>query len=319
MNKLQHTTIYYLHQEKLENNMKVVSISDLHFSNKVKNEKLESIYLSLLEMKPHYITICGDLIDSLKSVKVVSERNRLTMWLEKIATIAPVMIAIGNHDCYPAHKKDSPKKVLKDYKNYLEKLMQLKNVYLLNNASFEDKNIYIAGLTLPKEYYKQKERKKGQPLRVTEDKDRLLKALKCNDKLIHNLDMSKIKLVLIHSPIWIKEEEVEKELNEFDYIISGHMHNGCVPPVLNEIWKSSYGLIAPNKSPFPKNARNKLKTKEDKLLVNGALVTFQKTAKWMQIFNFLFPIESNVLEFTNDPKYNQETVISKSKYYKIKK
>lgn len=60
----------------------------------------------------------------------------------------------------------------------------------------------------------------------------------------------------MRSPIYLKDTTITNILNEFDYYISSHMHNGCVPPILYELWHSTRGLIAPNKKFFPKNKRN---------------------------------------------------------------
>lgn len=74
---------------------------------------------------------------------------------------------------------------------------------------------------------------------------------------------------LSHSPIYLTDIEFENELEKFDYYISGHMHNGSVPSGLYELWPYNRGLISPNKEFFPKNERNTLINKEDKLIING--------------------------------------------------
>lgn len=316
MEKLQHTITYKLVHSSVEQKFKIVSISDLHFSKYVKDKKLNSIFFALNKITPDYILIVGDLIDSIETIEKEEENKRLKSFLSKMASLAPVMIAKGNHDFTSKSKKKISRELLiEKSKRYFNELSHLTNIYVLDNEVYEDSRVYITGITGTPDYYHHKN--KSIIIKEQESKEELIKILKEQKAKLHTLPKNKVCLAMLHSPIYLKEEKIQKELEEFDYILSGHMHNGCVPPIVNEIWTSSYGLIAPNKTLFPNNARNTLKKKEDKLIVNGALVTFQETAKWFQIFNFLFPIESTVLEFTDNEDYNTGKVMKKSKYYKI--
>lgn len=318
MKKLQHTITYKLYHPSVKQKFKVASISDLHFSKYVKDKKLNFLFFTLNKITPDYILIVGDLIDSIETIEKEEERKRLKAFLSKIATLAPVMVAKGNHDFTSKGKKKLSNDLLTTKsKKYFKELSCLTNVYVLDNEVYEDSRVYIAGITETLDYYRHKNR--SILIKEKESKEELIKILKEHKDKLCSLPKDKVCLAMLHSPIYLKEEKIQKELEEFDYILSGHMHNGCVPPILNEIWSSSYGLIAPNKTLFPKNTRNTLKRKEDKLIVNGALVTFQESAKWFQLFNFFFPMESTVLEFMGEKEYNTEKVLKKSKYYKISK
>lgn len=166
--------------------------------------------------------------------------------------------------------------------------------------------------------YKQK--KIIELFKITEDKEIMLKELKTLQKeLIHNLPQNKLKLALIHSPIHLTAPEIKLELAEFDYFLSGHMHNGCVPPILYEFWNSSRGFIAPNKSIFPENERNTLITKNDKLIVNSPLTMFQNCSGKMQLFNFLYPAYITTLNVTPDKIYNKIKILKKTTYQKYLK
>lgn len=318
MEKLQHTITYKLYHPSVKQNFKVASISDLHFSRYVKDKKLKSLFFALKKITPDYILIVGDLIDSIETIEKKEEGERLKDFLSQIASLAPVLIAKGNHDFTSKSKKKLPSNLLIERSNkYFKEISDLVNIYVLDNEVYEDSRVYIIGITETLDYYRHKNR--SIFIKEKESKEELIRILKEQKEKLHSLPKDKVCLAMLHSPIYLKEEKIQEELEEFDYILSGHMHNGCIPPILNEIWPSSYGFIAPNKTLFPNNARNTLKRKEDKLVVNGALVTFQESAKWFQCFNFLFPMESTVLEFTESKEYSKEKILKQSKYYKISK
>lgn len=317
MEKLQHTKFYRLYHEKIKEEYRIVSISDLHFSPKVTTKKLNSIYNTLQHLKPHYILIPGDLIDSSNMIEQKAERMRLYTWIISLAKLSKVIISLGNHDCYQRGKfvEDGKKcKVRYFYdKIFFQSLAEIPNVYILDNSIYEDQNVYIAGLNLPFEYYRSKPTKEK---RKEEDKSLLIKTLNENLSILTKLPNQKIKVLMVHSPVFLTEKKIEKKLEEFNYFIAGHMHNGCVFPLLDELWNSTYGIISPKKTFFPKNARNTLRKKEDKLIVNGAITTFQACTKWMQLLNILFPMNITVLEFTKDSKYSHSEIFIKSKYHK---
>lgn len=311
MKKTQHITTYKLYHPSISDDFKIVGMSDLHFSVKVSDAKMECLYERLLEMNPNYLLIAGDLIDSSAIEEI--EKTRLLRWLEKLSHLCTICISIGNHEFYKYEKyrdTDGKKHKSKPYfnSNFFHKISNIPNIYVLNNDSYENDNFYVAGITLPYDYYK------ATPSYHGEHKEILMETLKSERKLLANLPKDKVKLAMIHSPIYLQDKDVKEELVEFDYLLAGHMHNGCVIPGLYEIWNTSYGLISPHKTPFPKNARNTLKTKEDKLIVNGALVTFQECTKYMQAFNVLFPMYLTELDFTNDKSYNTEVVYKKTRY-----
>ena len=77
------------------------------------------------------------------------------------------------------------------------------------------------------------------------------------------------------------------------------MHNGCVFPILNELWRSEKGIISPKKEFFSNNSRNTLNNIDDKLLVNGPITTFHGNKKLFSKLNFLFPINVSLMIFNN--------------------
>lgn len=319
-----HTTTYNLYEANIETNYKIALISDIHFSYLITEKKLTKLTNYLEYINPDYILIPGDLIDSVDMIENTNEQIRLLNWLRRLGNIAPTIISIGSHDFfqkeYCPNSKNKRKFHWKYYINtpFFEKINNLPNVYVLDNQFFEDEKLYIAGITNSFEYYQTKYKLKKKEI-VIEDKQTLLKELNdIKSELLQNLPKEKINLAMIHSPVHLTDLEVEKKLTEFDYLISGHMHNGCVPPILYEFWQSDRGFISPNKSFFPKNERNTLKKQEDKLLVTGPVTMFHECSRPMPIFNILYPTYVSIINFTNDKNYNQKKLNITKKYINYK-
>ena len=81
---------------------------------------------------------------------------------------------------------------------------------------------------------------------------------------------NKLNVLLMHSPILIGEKTIKKELSKYDIVLSGHMHNGVVPPILDELFDNNIGIIAPNKKVFPKYARGIIK-KDNITVISGGV------------------------------------------------
>jgi len=61
--------------------------------------------------------------------------------------------------------------------------------------------------------------------------------------------------------------------------------------------------------------RNTLNKEGDKLIVNGALTTFQACTKWMQLLNILFPMNITEIKFTKEEKLRNSKIEKKSMYH----
>lgn len=308
--RLFHETSYTIYNGKVKQDLKFVVLSDLHYSYCVKNEKLDRILNEIRNIKPDYILFPGDIIDSTDMVKDHKEEKRFLNWLKKLGEIAPTLMSLGAHDFYK-RDKIGPHRWTYDFnKRLYKKLNDIKNVYLLDNTFYEDNNVFVVGYTQSFEYYRY-----GNHKSLYEDKDTMLKELKELHKKIF-LNPKKVNLLLVHSPMRINEPEILKELKDYDYYISGHMHNGCVPPVLYELWNSTRGIVSPNTNFFPKNERNTLRNKGDKLLVNGPLTMFHVNTGLFERMNFLFPSYLSILNLTNDQNYDTNKIFVKMKYKK---
>lgn len=292
-----HTTTYELYNK---DNIRISIISDIHFS-RGSLKKLNILLNHLNNIKPNYILIPGDLIDCNDMIKENGVKEELLEFINKLSKISKIIISLGNHDFYKIRKRRIIKNRYESYFNYrlFNQISLIDNVYLLNNDKYEDEYIYVAGITAPYNYYKK------------EDVNVLLSNLNKNKKNIKNLPKDKLKILMFHSPVNLKNKKVKEKLEEFDYFVSGHMHNGCVPPIINELWNSSRGIIAPSSKILQKNERNTLRKKGDKLIVSGPVMTFSRCSGIMHVFNVFYPIYNIVLDFNNE-----NSIKIKRKYHK---
>lgn len=315
--KLFHETSIKFYSDK--SHLKICVLSDLHFSYQVTDEKLDAILEKMSEREPDYILIPGDLIDSCDMLKDQKEENRLINFVKNLAKAAKVIISMGNHDTYRKTTKEFQNETgelwqNEDHPAYIDRLRELDNVVYLNNESYEDKNLYVFGFTQKPAYYNYKSKKK----RVTiihpahEDLDELLREFdEIDRKYLINLPKNKLKLAMIHSPVYLDDFRVKAELEEFDYFISGHMHNGVVPPVLSELWPGKRGVVSPTHQLFPKNVRKSIKSADDKAIVAGAITTFHECVGNLSRFNALYPAYFMTLEFTNDTRFKRKPYVKK--------
>lgn len=264
-----------LSSKKLKKDITFIHIGDIHYNETTSAKKLEYIKYAIEDAHPDYIFITGDLLDRPKITKNKEKIKLLVSWLNSLGNIAKVFISLGNHDII----------LEEDYK-FFNKLNDINNIYVLNNQSYEDENVFISGFTLPTNYYYNIEKH--------EDENALLETLQNNFNLVTNLPKKKYKVALIHSPILLSEKKVVEKLKEYDLVLSGHMHNGLIPRILDKIIKNNYGLISPDKRLFAKNTRGKIKTKYYTIIITGGITKLSPSStKILSKLNGLYPISIN--------------------------
>ena len=313
--KLFHETKIKLYSQK---NLKICVISDIHFSYRVRNKKLDALAKKLESRKPDYIFVPGDIVDSNNMIKKESEEKRLLAWLEKLGKIAPTILSEGNHDVYNKTTKAERKKTgnrwaIYQNPDFRKKVNKLENVSYLNNEVFEDENIYVLGLTLsPKTYCLLKEEKKIKKASKTgEDIEEFLKTLAKIKKLIKNLPKDKMKFALIHTPASLSEKSIKSELSEFDFLVSGHMHNGLVTPLFFELWPSDRGIVNAARKVGAKNTRLSKKTLKEGLIITGAVTTWHESVGTFHNLNLLYPSYFTTLEFKNEKSLKKSPKVTK--------
>ena len=203
-----------IYNNKATKDLTIIHMADIHFNKNTKDKKLDKIKEEIYKNNPDYIVISGDLIDNPLITKDRQKIKKLLIFLTDLANLSKVIISLGNHDLFKTE----------DYK-FFKNLNELKNIYVLNNESYIDENIYISGWTLPANYY--------YNITHQESKEILIEHLKKHRKITANLPISIPKVALIHSPIKVTDNTSLNMLKEYDLILSGHTHGGMVPKLLN--------------------------------------------------------------------------------------
>lgn len=317
-----YSSSYKFYKPNLKKELKFFLISDIHFSPKVKTATLNAIIKQAKLSAPNYILIAGDLIDSLGSIDGDSDLARLSAWLERLGQIAPTFIGLGNHDFYranPEHRSIFSKKrhwYPEEPIRLINAIREIDNVTVLDNEAYEDKYVYIYGFTQSVEYFQFDKENQSTTLFHPggEDKNILLHDLhKLDGKYIQNLPKHKAKIFLAHSPVFLSDAEISSYIYEYDYVVSGHMHNGVVPPILADFWRSDRGIMAPGKLFFARHSRTHVTDPEDRAIICGAVSTIQDSSKPLTFLNGAFPVNIATLELTHDERRKRKPDV-KHKY-----
>lgn len=301
---------YKFYAPKYKDGLKFLLLSDVHFSPHVKASTLSAVVAQAKKLSPDYIFISGDIVDSLDYVNTDAKMHRLTAWLTRLGQVAPTLIVLGNHDFY--HKNPDFNGVFSKKRHWyahspahlVKAINAIDNVQLLDNTSYEDKNVYVFGFTQTPEYFNF-DRDENHTTSIfhpgSEDKNIMIYDLhQLNHKLIEKLPKRKVKIALIHSPVFLHDSEITSYLYEFDFFISGHMHNGVVPPVISDFWRSDRGILAPGKHLFPRYARSHITEPDEKSIICGAVTTIQASAKPLTFMNRAYPVNIATLELSHN-------------------
>lgn len=290
---------------------KILAISDVHFSEKTA-ENLTHLAEKAEQIQPQLITISGDLVDSLSSIDSSHEAKRLEAWLKRLGKVAPVILCLGNHDFYRKaenfHTSFSKERgFFIDSPDPLIKLVNgIENVHLLNDEAYENHDFYVYSLTLPPNYYCYD--KKVNP--IDEDANILINKLDEASSKFAKLPKHKTKIILVHSPAHLTDERAKPALENFDFVIAGHMHNGVVPPLLNEVWRGHHGIVTPGKR-FFQDYNTRIDLYGDRLIVLGAVTTIQAGAKPFSWLNGAYPVNIATIETSHN-----ETIARKPDIHK---
>ena len=253
----------------------------------------DKIINNIKDEKINYICIPGDLIDGTNILDEKNNEKIVINFIKRLSKISKVIISVGNHDISRLRSNSFDTK-WKPERNevYFEKLKKLNNVYLLDNEIYTDNDISFIGFTPSFKYYKEK------------DEDRELLIQELNDKMI-KINKNNYNILLCHSPIHMLDKNVlekAKLMKDIDLILSGHMHNGMVPPIIEKIWKGNCGIITPNKKLYPKAkvARGIIKKENKTLIISGGITKLSYSAPTIfHPFNDFFPMNIELININN--------------------
>lgn len=258
---------------------------DLHYCKSFQDDKLDKIKKELKQSPTDYVCVVGDLIDSTNYLYSNKEKKDILIrWLTELGEQYKIFLTFGNHDFTYYKGKEAIKDIPKEF---FEELKNISGLYMSHyEPYYEDESVIIYQLELNFEYYG-----KG-----SENIDILLETLEMQKEKLTNLDRRKVKILMVHSPILITHPKVLEYIKAFDFIVTGHMHNGLVHPFISKFIPGNKGIISPNKQLFSEYARGiktiKLEDKNINLIINGGIIKIQECAPYyLNLLNCFFPMQ----------------------------
>lgn len=270
-----------LYNKKVKKDIKIMAIGDVHISDMVSFKKIEKIKKQIMDENADYIVFVGDLIDMVEEMNNESSLKKLNSLLNLSATVAPTFVILGNHDYI--HRKNQ--------NSHLDEISQLikkiPSVTLLDNDIYFDDKIWLMGYTETKEYYASEKY----------DFKAFYNDFIKHDILYKNVNKNIPSIALVHSPEFSNDKKTISLFKDYDLIICGHTHDGCVPFGFGNFKR---GIISPKKTFFPKNVRGLRKIGDNYILITGGVVKIQKCApKLLHPFNCLCPMQIDVITISN--------------------
>ena len=284
---------YKLTSNKITKDQSILLIADIHLWDNYNDELIKNVIEKVSKLKPSIICLCGDIIDEFRYLEKENNEQYLLKFLNDLAAISPTLITLGSHD-YFNRKALNTGNISYDSIKYWHKLIKKnnnKNLILLDNEIYENLNIRVIGYTPSRDYFKECE---NQNILIKEINDNFKKISKDN----------KYTILMCHTPRRINKVTLEKIkiASSIDLVLSGHMHDGLVFPLLKKM-PFNFGFISPQKTIFPKNARGKkiikINEQEVTVIVTGGLMKFSNMAPEIcKKFNFLYNNDIDYIKIT---------------------
>lgn len=273
-----------------EKNIRIIMFSDIHFAEKYKLIKLKNIIKYANNNNPDYICIPGDILDDSDVVKNHENRNILLAWLKELSDVAKIIISVGNHDIM--HIVDSEWQFQVN-DEWFKDLSEISNVVLLQNSIYEDKNIRFIGFNPSFSYYeKEKENEITFLIELNTTFNKIIKNDLLNIMLCHTPTNILNDLIIDNSPC----------LKNIDVILSGHIHGGLVPPLIDALWKCNKGFISPTGQLVPNLARGIMYKDGKVCIVSTGITKLGYSTGLLEKLNSLFPMNINNIEINSAEK-----------------
>lgn len=288
----------------LKGRIRIVTLSDLHFSKKMKITKMESILNLASTMDPDYIFWLGDNLDDTNVLEDYEKREEFLELCKKSGKIATTAISLADHDM---RYRIGPHIAEDLQTEFWHEVSSFPNVHVLDNSIYEDERLHIVGYTMPTYYYHGAYPLPKNSISPSDRKDEnlyvLVEDIKRNSCLFET-ENNKINELLFHSPLHLDNGIIQTLLSGFQHIHSGHMHEGLTPPILDELSPKTLGMISPQRTLFPKNAKGIIKSQYGTLcIINGGITKIAESQKAvLQHLNTFFPIHMNVLDIEQGDK-----------------
>ena len=213
---------YELHSGKLQHNLRICLLSDLHGKDYGHNN--QELLAAVNQAEPDVILVAGDMITF--GQKDMSGCDNAINFLTALSRKYPVYLGNGNHECKLEEYADD---VGEQYLQYAKKL-ETAGVRILRNESVSvaGMNICVTGLEMDHFFYR-----------------RFYKHKMKDDYLSNTIGQAKkdnFQILIAHNPMYFEEYASWGA----DLTVSGHVHGGIIKlPFLG-------GVISPALIFFPK-------------------------------------------------------------------
>ena len=264
-----------LHSPLINKEDHFVLISDIHSDS----NKLEEVYKIIESINPSFITIPGDVLDSISDPRNEAVKQILDYYDDRYKTF----ITVGNHDLVDYVKiNHRTEEIVCDEMDFFNSLKKsnttiFKDMY---NGVPLDNNISVYGLNMSNEWFQNGEKTKPVAEKLSS----------------YEFDPDKLNILLFHTSNGILDKNGElTEMNEFNglpsLIVTGHTHGGLVPYNLQGLMPSNRGLVGPYNVILPRNAFG---TYEDK---GTGVIISDGVAKLHDSFGgkYIAPIGNHIL------------------------
>ena len=286
-----------LHNPKVKSNIKITFISDIHISRMVKDKDIYVLNRYVEKEHPDYLCVLGDIVD-LPSDTILYQK-RLETFFKESGNVCPTIYIKACHDLVNNFSKF---KYIKEYEEIWKEIENYQNVFYLDNIIYEDNQIFIAGHTerINKDNYN-----KNNKLISDLNNNGIYNDLIENPVLYRNIPTDKLSIAEIHSPYFRKSSEIVDMLSGYDFIASGHFHQGCLPAFIDDIFPNGkYGIISPKRRLFPSTARGIEKISDNTYhLINGGIATLSNSAP-----NFLKPLNHLCYQYIDNVLFTNQQV-----------
>ena len=215
---------------------------------------MEEGFLSQIvsEIKEDKSTVCfvGDILHEANIIEDEQHRNIIRNFMKELAQKHNINIILGNHDVMS--RKDDKWVEDKQAIDFYQTLAKEAKINFLDNTIQSNLNSRntFVGVNPGFDFYENENKK--------EDKEKLLQKL--------------------------------KELRDYDLVLCGHMHNGCVPEIFDNK-EGNKGIISPYNDLLCNNARGyKVISDNSHLIITGGLTKIAGDSKFKRFLNGLFPV-----------------------------
>lgn len=195
---------YNISNIKIDKNIKIVLLSDLHSTKYGNNNK--KLIKSIVNLNPDYIFVCGDMLIH-KEIKTYFSMEDLLIKLNDLlyynSNIPRIYCVFGNHEKRAVSYQENSVILYKKIQN----LKKHKIIFLFNESVDLTEKIVLHGLDIDKEYYYH------------------INPKKLDERIFNNIIFNKNKynILMSHHPGVFKVKK-----NEADLTLSGHLHGGMI-------------------------------------------------------------------------------------------